>query len=173
MAEADAVDGRRAGGSSVGARRRRGLVVAGRPPRRTRRSGSIGAHTDSPNLRVKPRPDTGRAGWRQLASRSTAAPLLNSWLDRDLGLSGRVAVRARDGPARARCCASTGRSPRVPQLAIHLDREVNERGLLLDRQRHLAPVWGTRRHRPRAASPTFVADASSACDPDDVAGVGR
>src|SRR5262245_8448061 len=53
----------------------------------------IGAHTDSPNLRVKPRPDAGRAGYRQLAVEVYGGALLNSWLDRDLGLSGRVVVR--------------------------------------------------------------------------------
>src|SRR6185312_5482641 len=54
----------------------------------------VGAHTDSPNLRVKPQPDTGRAGWRQLGVEVYGGALLNSWLDRDLGLSGRVAVRS-------------------------------------------------------------------------------
>ena len=61
----------------------------------------IGAHTDSPNLRVKPRPDTGRAGWRQLGVEVYGGVLLNSWLDRDLGLSGRVAVPAGAGAADA------------------------------------------------------------------------
>ena len=46
----------------------------------------VGAHTDSPNLRIKPRPDTGRAGYRQLAVEVYGGVLLNSWLDRDLGL---------------------------------------------------------------------------------------
>ncbi len=54
----------------------------------------LGAHTDSPTLRVKPRPDTGRAGVRQLGVEVYGGPLLNSWLDRDLGLAGRVVVRA-------------------------------------------------------------------------------
>src|SRR6187399_433853 len=47
----------------------------------------IGAHTDSPNLRIKPRPDTGQAGTRQLEVEVYGGALLNSWLDRDLGLS--------------------------------------------------------------------------------------
>lgn len=54
----------------------------------------VGAHTDSPNLRVKPRPDLARAGFRQLGVEVYGGPLLNSWLDRDLGLSGRIAIRA-------------------------------------------------------------------------------
>ena len=98
----------------------------------------IGAHTDSPNLRIKPRPDTGRAGVRQLAVEVYGGPLLNSWLDRDLGLSGRVALRGGvvelvrvDRPVL-----------RIPQLAIHLDREIMTAGLLLNPQQHIVPVWG-------------------------------
>ena len=75
----------------------------------------VGAHTDSPNLRIKPRPDTGRAGYRQLGVEVYGGVLLNSWLDRDLGLSGRVAVRggatadatvAPGARSTGRCCAS-------------------------------------------------------------------
>jgi aspartyl aminopeptidase len=54
----------------------------------------VGAHTDSPNLRIKPQPDLARAGFAQLGVEVYGGPLLNSWLDRDLGLSGRVSVRA-------------------------------------------------------------------------------
>ena len=99
----------------------------------------VGAHTDSPGLRIKPRPDTGGVGWRQLGVEVYGGALLNSWLDRDLGIAGRVALS--DGSTvdvvvdEAIC--------RVPQLAIHLDRDVNERGLMLDKQQHLTPVWGS------------------------------
>ncbi|MFJ9021862.1 M18 family aminopeptidase [Streptomyces sp. NPDC102259] len=98
----------------------------------------IGAHTDSPNLRVKPLPDTGAHGWRQVAVEIYGGPLLNSWLDRDLGLAGRLTLR--DGSTHL---VDVGRPLlRVPQLAIHLDRAVNTDGLKLDKQRHLQPVWG-------------------------------
>ena len=100
----------------------------------------IGAHTDSPNLRLKPRPDTGGHGWKQLAVEVYGGALWNSWLDRDLGLSGRVMVAGRSEPLlvlvdEALC--------RVPQLAVHLDRDVNAKGLTLNAQQHLTPVWGT------------------------------
>ncbi|MFF3450759.1 M18 family aminopeptidase [Streptomyces sp. NPDC002667] len=98
----------------------------------------IGAHTDSPNLRVKPLPDTGAHGWRQVAVEIYGGPLLNSWLDRDLGLAGRLSLR--DGSTRL---VNVDRPLlRVPQLAIHLDRSVTSDGLKLDKQRHLQPVWG-------------------------------
>ncbi|MFC8914232.1 M18 family aminopeptidase [Streptomyces sp. WAC05374] len=97
----------------------------------------IGAHTDSPNLRVKPQPDMGAHGWRQVAVETYGGTLLNTWLDRDLGLSGRLTLR--DGSHRL---VSVDRPLlRVPQLAIHLDRQANE-GLKLDRQRHMQPIWG-------------------------------
>ncbi len=98
-----------------------------------------GAHTDSPCLRIKPHPDTGGLGWRQLAVEVYGGVLLNSWLDRDLGIAGRVVLT--DGSV----VDVAAREPiaRVPQLAIHLDRDVNEKGLVLDKQLHLTPVWGT------------------------------
>ncbi|KQV15499.1 M18 family aminopeptidase [Kitasatospora sp. Root107] len=97
----------------------------------------VGTHTDSPNLRVKPVPDTGSAGWRQIAVEVYGGVPLNTWLDRDLGLSGRLALR--DGSVTL--VQIDEPLLRVPQLAIHLDRQVNE-GLKLDKQRHLTPIWG-------------------------------
>ncbi|MET7616224.1 M18 family aminopeptidase [Streptomyces sp. NPDC005408] len=97
----------------------------------------VGAHTDSPNLRVKPLPDTGAYGWRQIAVEVYGGTLLNTWLDRDLGLAGRLTLR--DGSHRL---VNIDRALlRVPQLAIHLDRSAND-GLKLDRQKHLQPIWG-------------------------------
>ena len=101
----------------------------------------IGAHTDSPNLRIRPRPDRGAAGFRQLGVEVYGGALLNSWLDRDLGVAGRAAVRE-DGGVAHRPFRSPGPVMRVPQLAIHLDREISANGLRLDPQQHLAPVWG-------------------------------
>ena len=74
----------------------------------------VGAHTDSPNLRVKPIPDTGTAGWRQVAVEIYGGVPLNTWLDRDLGLSGRLALR--DGSTRL--VQLDEPLLRVPQLAI-------------------------------------------------------
>lgn len=97
----------------------------------------VGAHTDSPNLRVKPLPDTGAAGWRQVAVELYGGTLLNTWLDRDLGLAGRITLR--DG--RDVLVDIDRPLLRVPQLAIHLDRGAND-GLKLDRQKHMQPIWG-------------------------------
>ncbi len=98
----------------------------------------VGAHTDSPNLRVKPHPDVANVGWRQLAVEIYGGVLANSWLDRDLGLSGQVVLN--DGTTKL--VLINRPVARVPQLAIHLDREVNDKGLVLDKQNHLLPVIG-------------------------------
>src|ERR1700742_2134058 len=99
----------------------------------------LGAHTDSPTLKVKPQPDTGSAGFRQLGVEVYGGPLLNSWLDRDLGLAGRVVVATPEGP-QVRLLRVDRPILRVPQLAIHLDPGVRE-GLKLDAHRHLVPIW--------------------------------
>lgn len=111
-------------------------VADGAPPAAPLRI--VGAHTDSPNLRIKPRPDTGGLGWRQLAVEVYGGILSNSWLDRDLGIAGRLVVDGVPVPIVVREPIA-----RVAQLAIHLDRDVNERGLVLDKQSHLTPIWGS------------------------------
>jgi aspartyl aminopeptidase len=101
----------------------------------------IGAHTDSPNLRLKPRADVSAEGYRQLAVEPYGSVLLHTWLDRDLSLAGRVAVDTREG---LRTFLLDFERPllRVPNLAIHLQREVAQEGLKLNAQKHLVPVMG-------------------------------
>ncbi|MDH3682517.1 MAG: M18 family aminopeptidase [Acidimicrobiia bacterium] len=101
----------------------------------------VGAHTDSPNLRVRTKPDVTSAGFEQVGMEVYGGVLLNSWLDRDLGLAGRVSVEVSSGTLEARLYCDAEPILRVPQLAIHLDREISERGLKLDPQRHLTPLW--------------------------------
>src|SRR5213078_3720780 len=98
-------------------------------------------HTDSPNLRLKPNPEYVAEGYAQLGVEVYGGVLLNSWLDRDLGLAGRVLIKGERG-IENRLVRLDRPVLRVPQLAIHLDREVNDKGLILNRQDHLAPVIG-------------------------------
>ncbi|MDR6688075.1 aspartyl aminopeptidase [Arthrobacter sp. 1088] len=97
----------------------------------------LGAHTDSPSFKLKPKPTTGKFGWLQAGVEVYGGPLLNSWLDRELQLAGRLVLR--DGTQHL---TATGPLLRFPQLAIHLDRAVNDNGLLLSKQQHMNPVFG-------------------------------
>jgi aspartyl aminopeptidase len=101
----------------------------------------VGAHTDSPNLRVKPLPDLVQEGTRQLAVEPYGGVLLHTWLDRDLSLAGRVTV-ATPGGAVTRLVDFQRPLLRVPNLAIHLQRELRTDGLKLNPQQHAAPVIG-------------------------------
>ena len=99
----------------------------------------VGGHTDSPNLRVKQHPDRFVSGWQVVALEPYGGAWLNSWLDRDLGISGRLSIRAGNS-VEHRLVKIDDPILRVPQLAIHLaeDRKAVE----LNPQRHVNAVWG-------------------------------
>ena len=99
----------------------------------------IGAHTDSPGLFLKTAPEGHAFNFGTLEVEVYGSPLLNSWLDRDLDIAGHV-VRRNGSLALFRSAAPIAR---LPQLAIHLDRGVNDNGLVLDKHAHLRPVWAT------------------------------
>ncbi|MDA1361181.1 M18 family aminopeptidase [Glycomyces luteolus] len=97
----------------------------------------FGAHTDTPTFKVKPRPDTGGAGWKQIAVEVYGGVPHQTWLDRDLSVAGRLVMR--DG---SEVLVHVDRPLlRVPRLAIHLDRGANE-GQKLNAQSQLTPIWG-------------------------------
>ena len=98
----------------------------------------VGAHTDSPNLRLKPLADVDAHGYRQLAVEPYGGLLLHTWLDRDLTIAGRVTLRGG-----RTVLLDFGRPMlRVPALAIHLQRELRSDGLKLDLQKHSVPILG-------------------------------
>jgi aspartyl aminopeptidase len=120
---------------------RAGSLIAWRSPEGSgaRPFRIVGAHTDSPNLRVKQHPDRSVAGWQIVALQPYGGAWLNSWLDRDLGLSGRLSVRTGAGVDHSLVRID---EPilRVPQLAIHLSED--RKGVELNPQRHVNAVWG-------------------------------
>lgn len=101
------------------------------------------AHTDYPCLRVKPNPDMQSAGYEQLNVEVYGGPILNTWLDRPLGISGRVAVKSDDVMHPDMRLVDIKRPLMViPNLAIHLNREVNK-GVELNKQTDMLPIIGT------------------------------
>lgn len=95
----------------------------------------VGGHTDSPNLRLKQHHDLSTEGLGVVALEPYGGAWLNSWLDRDLGIAGRLAQR--DGTTRL--VRINEPVLRVPQLAIHLSAE--RKGVEVDPQRHLNAIW--------------------------------
>lgn len=132
-----------------------------------KRFAMVGAHTDSPHLRLKSRPAYVSEGCFQLGVEVYGGALWNSWLDRDLGLAG--AVFTFDGAAHPLRIHKP--LARVSQLAIHLDRKVNDEGLKLNPQLHLAPMWSLAREGDDVAKEFLALIAKAAgLDAGDIAG---
>jgi aspartyl aminopeptidase len=99
----------------------------------------VGAHTDSPCLKVKPNPETVTKSYLQLGVEVYGGALLNPWFDRDLSLAGRVSYSDRNGGVHSALVDFEQAIAVIPSLAIHLDREANE-NRSINSQNHLPPV---------------------------------
>ena len=97
------------------------------------------AHTDSPGLKVKPNPIQFRHSFVQLGVEIYGGALLSPWFDRPLSLAGRVGWRHATGPLRTSLIDFHRPVAIIPSLAIHLDREANEKGAI-DKQNALVPL---------------------------------
>jgi aspartyl aminopeptidase len=99
----------------------------------------VAAHTDSPNLRVKPQPLIRSHGYVRLGVEVYGGVTVPTWSDRDLGMAGALTVR--EGEQTRQVLIDIRRPVcRVPNLAIHLNRKVNDEGLKLNKQTHLPAV---------------------------------
>lgn len=101
----------------------------------------VGAHTDSPGLRLKPKAAFSSQGIAQLGVEVYGGPILATFTDRDLSLAGRVMVRDDDLHS-AHNVRFSSSIVRLPNLAIHMNREVNEKGLVLNKQTGLPLIFG-------------------------------
>ncbi|MBN4061340.1 MAG: M18 family aminopeptidase [Proteobacteria bacterium] len=99
----------------------------------------VGAHTDSPCLKVKPNPELVRQGYLQLGVEVYGGVLLNPWFDRDLSLAGRVSYEDESGDITHQLVDWKKAIAVIPSLAIHLDREANDKRSI-NKQQHLPPV---------------------------------
>lgn len=101
----------------------------------------VGAHTDSPGLRLKPKAALVNQGVAQLGVEVYGGPILATFTDRDLSVAGRVNIATSDGFTTEYLNMSES-MVRLPNLAIHMNREVNTKGLLLDKQTQLPLIFG-------------------------------
>ena len=99
----------------------------------------VGAHTDSPCLKVKPNPEINKNCYFQLGVEVYGGVLLNPWFDRDLSLAGRVNYVTPDGDVGSTLINFEQAIATIPSLAIHLDREANE-SRTVNKQKHMPPV---------------------------------
>ena len=113
----------------------------GKEPLLTRGLRIVGAHTDSPGLRIKPRPAEDVSGMVRLGVEVYGGPILATFADRDLSLAGRVNVRSIDGFS-THLIRFEEPLLRLPNLAIHMNREVNEQGLKFNKQTELPLLLG-------------------------------
>lgn len=131
------------GGSSIIA------FIVGTPPAAETGMRLIGAHTDSPGLRIKPKPAEDASGMVRLGVEVYGGPILATFADRDLSLAGRVNVRTSDG-FESRLVRFNEPLLRLPNLAIHMNREVNENGLKFNKQTELPLLLGISRDDAKA-----------------------
>ena len=127
----------------------------------------IGAHTDSPNLRIKPVPDVRAQGYQQLGVETYGGLLDYTWLDRDLGMAGGVVIRE-EGALTTRLVRIDTPILRIPSLAIHLNREVREKGLKLNAQTHLQPVLGLSDGEDEVSSLKALLASELEVEPDQI-----
>ncbi|MBX9606369.1 MAG: M18 family aminopeptidase [Gammaproteobacteria bacterium] len=117
----------------------------------------VGAHTDSPCLRLKPNAIVEQAGYVKCGVEVYGGVLLNPWFDRDLSLAGRVTLRDKRGALVSALIDFERAVAIIPSLAIHLDREANEHRSI-NKQTMLPPVLALAGGEPFDL-PRFVAQA--------------
>ena len=101
----------------------------------------VGAHTDSPSLRLKPNAAYGSDGLVRIGVEVYGGPIIATFTDRDLSIAGRVTVRTATG-FETRLIKFDEALMRLPNLAIHMNREVNDKGLVLNKQTELPLIFG-------------------------------
>ena len=127
----------------------------------------VAAHTDSPNLRIKPQPLIHGIGAVRLGVEVYGGAIVASWADRDLGIAGSVQVRSSEG-RQTRLINLRRPLCRIPSLAIHLNRTVNDEGLKFNKQTQLPPLIGLGDADSDPLTP-LLAEAAG-CAADDLLG---
>lgn len=121
---------------------RNGALIAVRAPKKACENSRFRialAHTDFPALKISPNPDKACAGVNKLHVETYGGLLYTSWLDRDLGYAGMLAFE-RNGQVQTKLIRGN-KLFKIPQLAIHLNRGVNQDGLTVNPQTDLDALW--------------------------------
>lgn len=114
------------------------------------------AHTDYPCLHIKPTPELAANGYLRLNTEVYGSPILNTWLDRPLSLAGRVALRSGKTYEPQLRLYDAGRPLlTIPNLAVHMNRKVNE-GVELKKQCDLLPLFGLKGETEEADEQYFL-----------------
>ncbi len=103
----------------------------------------LGAHTDSPGLKIKPNPVINTEGLLRLGVEIYGGPILATFTDRDLSLAGRFSYKISEQQIDSQLVQFEQPLLRLPNLAIHMNRTVNEKGLKLHKQNELALIIST------------------------------
>ncbi|NDD57898.1 MAG: M18 family aminopeptidase [Chlamydiae bacterium] len=102
----------------------------------------LAAHTDSPALKIKPNPQIQKENITFLCTEVYGGPILSSWLNRDLAIAGKIIFLNQEDVVEQQPIYLKDIRLTIPQLSIHLDREVNEKGTLINKQDHLNAILG-------------------------------
>jgi aspartyl aminopeptidase len=126
------------------------------------------AHTDSPTLKLKPRAAYSSDGLCRIGVEVYGSPILATFADRDLGLAGRVAVQL-EGKTEYRLVSIARPILRLPNLAIHLNRDVNDQGLKFNKQTQLPLILGQLQGSADAEQTLLSLIAENAgCSPEQI-----
>jgi aspartyl aminopeptidase len=101
----------------------------------------LASHTDSPCLKLKPHPEIITKSIGQLGTECYGSPILHSWFDRELMIAGKVIGLNKKGAQITRLVTLNDHLVMIPQVAIHLDRTMSEKGVLVHKQDHLKPIY--------------------------------
>ena len=129
----------------------------------------LGAHTDSPGFRIKPSPILNSDKLLRLAVEVYGGPILATFSDRDLSLAGRIAYRSDNGNIASRLLRFDSPLLRLPNLAIHMNRSVNEEGLKFNKQTELPLLYATETEQ-QLSSDRFqgLLEQASGLSPDQI-----
>ncbi|KAF8221711.1 aspartyl aminopeptidase [Tricholoma matsutake] len=151
----------KAGGKYYFTRNQASLVAFTLPSKWRRGAGLsiVATHVDSPNLRVRPISKRSQSGYLQVGVETYGGGIWHSWLDRDLSVAGRVVIAEQAGGFRSKLIKVDKPILRIPTLAIHLDKNVND-SFKFNQETEFVPILGLL--ESQLNSPADDSDSNSA-----------